>query len=97
MKDELDLSIYVVMQCLSSNSKWCLPSFVSPLNHSGCFLVNMTVFPGLPTNCMHCGINRWIYTFEKKARFATTSFIKGRPSFASVGLDYSSITMHIII
>ena len=103
MKDELDLIVFnlcmheVVLQCLSSNNKCSLTSFVSPLNYSGCFLVNIAAFSGLPTNCMHCGIYRWIYTFKKKARFATTSFKKGRPLFSSVGLDYSGITMHIII
>ena len=54
---------------LCSNSKWCLPSFVSPSSHTmllpQCFLLNITV-----CTTPHIGVR----TFERKA---TTSFKKG--------------------
>ena len=58
--------------CLCNNSKWCLPSFVSPSSCTvlflHCFLLNITV-------CTAAQLSG--RTFERRAPFATTSFKKG--------------------
>ena len=55
--------------CLCNNSKWCLPSFVSPSSCTvlllGCFLLNITA---CSTAAQLGG-----YTFERRAPFAATS------------------------
>ena len=54
--------------CLCNNSKWCLPSFFSPLYTMlllQCFLLNITA----------CGINKWGVLLREKHPF---NFIKKR-------------------
>ena len=75
--------------CLCNNSKWCLPSFVSPSSCTVlllcCFLLNITA-------CTAAQLGGC--TFERRAPFATTSFKKRVDIFSRVDLfsgDYGKI------
>ena len=70
----------MILQCFFCNSKWCLPSFVSP---SSCIVLFFQCFLPNITACTAAGIGG--RTSERKAPFAKISF-KDMGIFLKVGL-----------
>ena len=68
---------------LYNNSKWCLPSFVSPSSYT---VLHSLVLLNCLHNYMYYNINRWLYIGEWKHSLQQLHSKKGVCIFSRVGL-----------